>query len=250
MRFWSISLECNWWCRKRDLKRTQGPRSLPEAVIDHGEAPVRAYRAASVPSANARRQLVAIRWRSHAAWSTMGSSQPFRLSTWRLTYACRYFSAHAAVDLGAAGRVDRRRRIAVCRAAQEIAQRNRVAARTGGVVAVRRRLGGLPQAAVALVVWAVGAAAALALCHVARLWAGVRWSAPDRRLMVAGSWMPMVLILAGVVRHQVRRRQLTMALHPEVVARFAFLLPLVYGLFSGMFAARSVAMWRAWRAHR
>jgi hypothetical protein len=106
-----------------------------------------------------------------------------------------------------------------------------------------------PQAAVALIAWAIGAAAALALCHVARLWAGIRWSASDRRLVVAGSWMPMVLILGlFVTKFGVA---VTLALHPEVVheSRFSLLLPLVYGLFSGMFAARSVAMWRAWRAH-
>ncbi len=97
----------------------------------------------------------------------------------------------------------------------------------------------------ALLAWAVGVAAALTFAHAVGAWKNIRWSQADQRLIVPGSWMPMLLMLGlfftkfGV--------NVALAMHHELVnsTGFAMMASLAYGVFSGTFFARGVAAWKA-----
>ncbi|WP_420993680.1 DUF6622 family protein [Cupriavidus sp. 30B13] len=99
----------------------------------------------------------------------------------------------------------------------------------------------------ALGAWAVGAALALVLCNMAGAWAGIRWSAAGRCLLVPGSWMPLALILGMfAVRFSLGAGQ---AMHAAWLAdpRAALAAGFACGAVSGIFLARGLAMWRAAR---
>lgn len=97
----------------------------------------------------------------------------------------------------------------------------------------------------ALAAWATGVAAALTLATVIGAWKNILWSESDQRLIVPGSWVPMILILGlfftkfGV--------NVALAMHHELVhdTSFAIMISLTYGVFSGTFFGRGVAMWKA-----
>ena len=95
---------------------------------------------------------------------------------------------------------------------------------------------------VALGGWAAGVGAALTLGrHFGRAFITVRgaaWSAQTATLHVPGSWLPLVLIVALFALKYVAG--VSLALHPELAvdARFAGLISLAYGMFSGLFLAR------------
>jgi len=74
--------------------------------------------------------------------------------------------------------------------------------------------------------------------------AGVRWSATEGRFHRPGSWVPLVLML-GIfsLKYSVG---VSLALQPALRGDPAFVLTVSagYGLFSGLFAARALALWR------
>jgi hypothetical protein len=98
--------------------------------------------------------------------------------------------------------------------------------------------------ALALAAWGVGVGMALSLPP--RLLPAVEatWSAASDSLRVAGSWLPLALIL-GLFSVKYAAGA-SLALHPEFAtqAGFATVCGFAYGLFSGIFAARGRQMWR------
>ncbi|MBI5276453.1 MAG: hypothetical protein HY854_08325 [Burkholderiales bacterium] len=123
----------------------------------------------------------------------------------------------------------------------------------------------MPVAMLALSLWGVGSAFGWSVVNLATWFAGVattvllasqlaarsaaRYDAPTRRFHLPGSWVPMVLILAIftaryavnvllVVQPALREQSLVAA---GVAAG--------YGLVSGVFAARGLALWRLARAN-
>ncbi|MBS0307383.1 MAG: hypothetical protein JSS58_00300 [Proteobacteria bacterium] len=101
-----------------------------------------------------------------------------------------------------------------------------------------------PTQPLALASWAAGVAAAVMLCSSAGTWSGIQWSEAERRLLVPGSWVPLALILGlFAVKFGVG---VALAMHPELARNtsFATWISLAYGLFSGGFLARGVAMWK------
>ena len=96
----------------------------------------------------------------------------------------------------------------------------------------------------ALAAWAVGGLAAAALSLRGGSPPGVRWSATERVFQMPGSWLPLALIL-GIfcTRFGVG---VSLALDPELrhAAGFAVGTSLVYGVFSGLFAGRAMALFR------
>lgn len=92
--------------------------------------------------------------------------------------------------------------------------------------------------------WAAGVAAAVMLSSALGAWNGIEWSEADQRLLVPGSWMPLALILGlFAVKFGVG---VALAMHPELArdGSFATWIGLAYGVFSGGFLARGVAMWK------
>jgi hypothetical protein len=101
--------------------------------------------------------------------------------------------------------------------------------------------GALPGA---LGAWLAGIGAALAL---PRRWIAARgatWSAATRQLHVPGSGLPLALIVASFAVKYVAGVEL--AMHPSLAADlpFAATCSLAFGLFSGIFAARALALRR------
>jgi len=100
---------------------------------------------------------------------------------------------------------------------------------------------------IALVAWAVAMLAALATSHAAGLGSKVRWLAAERRLLVPGSWVPLMLMLGlFIIKFGAN---VALAIHPDlsVDELFACSVSFAYGAFSGIFLARGLAMWRAAR---
>ena len=99
----------------------------------------------------------------------------------------------------------------------------------------------------ALLAWVAGAAVALALSQGLRVWDGIRWLDAERRVLMPGSWLPLVLMLGlFLFKYSVG---FSLAINPglaadTVTAGFA---GLVYGAFSGVFLARALAVGRAVR---
>jgi hypothetical protein len=107
---------------------------------------------------------------------------------------------------------------------------------------------GFASQPLALAAWAAGLAGALWAARATGAWPGIRWSAGERRVLVPGSWWPMLLMLAifgtkfavGVML----ARQVAVAQEPL----FAVAVGLAYGGFSGVFLARGLAMWKVARS--
>ena len=99
----------------------------------------------------------------------------------------------------------------------------------------------------ALLAWALGMAGGVVLADAGGLWSGIVWSAPQRRLRVPGSWVPLALILAVfVTKFAVGAITATQPLL-RAAPMFGIAVGCAYGLLSGMFLARGVAMWKAVR---
>jgi hypothetical protein len=96
---------------------------------------------------------------------------------------------------------------------------------------------------VALLAWAGGVVLALSAVHGRIDTSAVRYAADSRRFQVPGSWLPLVLILSlftlkfcvGVMLAMEPALRQSTGLATAVCAG--------YGLFSGLFLARSVALW-------
>ena len=97
--------------------------------------------------------------------------------------------------------------------------------------------------------WSVGIATALG---VSRFLPRMRatWQAASDTLQVAGSWLPLVLILAlFLVKYAAG---VSLALQPQLASQVGFVVAcsLAYGLFSGLFAARGLQLLQVRRAAR
>jgi hypothetical protein len=96
-------------------------------------------------------------------------------------------------------------------------------------------------------VWAITLAAALLIGPGLVAPRGAAWSNATRELQVPGSALPLVLISALFVTKYAAGASL--AIHPALAhdAAFAAACAAAYGGFSGLFAARAVALWRLTR---
>ena len=99
-----------------------------------------------------------------------------------------------------------------------------------------------------LLAWALGAGKMLLTVRAVGGWRGIEWSAATRRLQVAGSWLPLAL-LVGLFCIKFTVGAL-LAQHATVSTQplFASIVALLYGGFSGLFLSRGLAMWRTSRA--
>lgn len=101
-----------------------------------------------------------------------------------------------------------------------------------------------PTAAAA---WLAGIVAALLATHAWMPRPGARWSDSREFVHVAGSWLPLAVILALFATKYAAG--VSLAMHPELGLRASFAMPFsfAFGIFSGVFAARGLQMWRARR---
>lgn len=100
--------------------------------------------------------------------------------------------------------------------------------------------GGRP---LALGAWMVGLGLALLLGGRAVRSRGAGWSEVARRVQVPGSWLPLALIVGlFAIKYLVG---VALAIAPRLAGEAAFAggCSLVYGLFSGLFLARAIALW-------
>jgi len=95
-----------------------------------------------------------------------------------------------------------------------------------------------------LLAWAAAALLALTFVLQRGLPAGTRYDEAARRFHVAGSAVPLLLMM-GIffTKYGVG---VTLALHPQMRhdATFALAIPVLYGVFSGAFAGRAVRLWK------
>ncbi|RQO41425.1 hypothetical protein DBV14_28305 [Variovorax sp. KBW07] len=96
----------------------------------------------------------------------------------------------------------------------------------------------------ALLGWAVAAAVLLALVLQRPLPATTRYDAAARSFQVAGSAVPLMLMMGIFLTKYVVGAAL--AMHPELrhQATFTVLVPVVYGAFTGVFAGRALRLWK------
>ena len=77
--------------------------------------------------------------------------------------------------------------------------------------------------------------------------AGTRWNAAARSFHLPGSWVPMGLILAVFLMKYAIGVQLAMQPALAHASGFAFVVTALYGLLSGLFAARTLRVLRSTR---
>lgn len=96
----------------------------------------------------------------------------------------------------------------------------------------------------ALLGWAVAAAALVLLVLQSPLPASTRYDRAAREFHVAGSAVPLVLMMGIFLTKYVVG--VSLAMHPELrqQAAFGLVIPVLYGAFSGVFAARAVRLWK------
>ena len=101
--------------------------------------------------------------------------------------------------------------------------------------------GGTPMA---LAGWAAAAVAAALVVLQRPLPATTRYDAATRRFHVAGSAVPLALMMGIFFTKYVVGVQL--AMEPALATHLGFALPVatLYGAFAGIFAARALRMWR------
>ena len=107
-----------------------------------------------------------------------------------------------------------------------------------------------PQFASVLLAWLSGATAAIVIATPFAPPAGTRYDHATRSFSLPGSWMPLLLILGiFMVRYVVN---VELAMQPALVndPSYALVAGALYGLFSGIFAARALRLWRlaGWHA--
>jgi len=96
----------------------------------------------------------------------------------------------------------------------------------------------------ALLGWAVAAAALVLVVLQQALPASTRYDRAAREFHLAGSAVPLVLMMGIFFTKYVVG--VALAMHPELrqQASFAVAVPMLYGAFSGIFAARAVRLWK------
>jgi len=105
-------------------------------------------------------------------------------------------------------------------------------------------LSGFAHSALAIACWLAGAGLTIAVGGRLMHPRGASWSAERGLLHVPGSWLPMGLILAlFAIKYTVG---VSLAMHPALAHEplFAGGFSLAYGLFSGLFAAKSLSLRR------
>jgi hypothetical protein len=92
--------------------------------------------------------------------------------------------------------------------------------------------------------WAAAAVVLMALVLQRPLPATTRYDAQARQFHVAGSAVPLMLMMGIFLTKYVVGAAL--AMHPELrhQASFALAIPTLYGAFSGIFVARAVRLWK------
>ncbi|MGE0333380.1 MAG: DUF6622 family protein [Ramlibacter sp.] len=113
-----------------------------------------------------------------------------------------------------------------------------------GVFSLSGLVTGLGASPTVLGTWLVAAAVALAAVLVRPLPAGVRYDAASRSFALPGSWVPLVLIL-GIFSIKYATG-VALAMQPALRADAAFALAVAAasGLFSGIFAGRTLRLLR------
>lgn len=96
----------------------------------------------------------------------------------------------------------------------------------------------------ALLGWAVAAAALMLVVLQQALPASTRYDRAAREFHLAGSAVPLVLMMGIFFTKYVVG--VALAMRPELrqQASFAVAIPMLYGAFSGIFAARAVRLWK------
>jgi hypothetical protein len=96
----------------------------------------------------------------------------------------------------------------------------------------------------ALLGWAVAAGALVLVVLQSPLPASTSYDRAAREFHVAGSAVPLVLMMGIFFTKYVVG--VALAMHPELrqQASFAVAIPMLYGAFSGIFAARAVRLWK------
>jgi hypothetical protein len=107
---------------------------------------------------------------------------------------------------------------------------------------------GFSHQAPALAAWATGVVASLMHAHITGAWSGIRWSEKHRRLIIPGSWGPMILMMGLFATKYIAN--VLLAISPELKFDLGFMAVagFSYGAFSGAFLARGVVMWKV--AHK
>lgn len=100
------------------------------------------------------------------------------------------------------------------------------------------------DAPAALVGWAVAALVLVALVLQRALPTRTRYDAATRRFHLAGSAVPLTLMMGIFFTKYVVGTML--AMHPEMRhgATFALAVPTLYGVFSGIFTGRAIRLWK------
>ena len=100
------------------------------------------------------------------------------------------------------------------------------------------------ESAGALLGWAMAALLLMVLVLRRPLPATTRYDAAARQFEVAGTAVPLMLMMGIFLTKYVVG--VSLALHPELrhQAAFALGVPVLYGAFSGIFAARAARLWR------
>ena len=101
----------------------------------------------------------------------------------------------------------------------------------------------------ALAFWVAAAVVAAFLLMQRRLHEATRYEAGTRSFQVPGSAVPLVLMMGVFFTKYVVGVQL--AMHPELAHQPGFVWPvsLLYGAFSGIFAARALRLWKLATGH-
>lgn len=103
-------------------------------------------------------------------------------------------------------------------------------------------------------VWAAALLASLAWAVRMKPPAGTHWDAAAGRLHLAGSWMPLVIIVVIFLLRYTAA--VSLAMHPAWRSALSVQLPLAlaFGSLSGLFLGRALSLWRltrmaTWPAH-
>lgn len=111
-------------------------------------------------------------------------------------------------------------------------------------------VGAFGASRVAVAAWTTGVFASITFGPYLLPRLRATWQAANDSLRIAGSWLPLALILSlFFVKYTAG---VSLALHPQLVSEADFIIAcsLAYGLFSGLFAARGLQLWQVRRAAR
>jgi hypothetical protein len=88
----------------------------------------------------------------------------------------------------------------------------------------------------------------LALAQSLRVWGEIRWLPQERSVLMPGSWLPLALLLGLFMIKFAVAVALSTTPSLAVDAGSAGMAGLLYGGFSGLFLARTLAVWRVVRS--